>query len=94
MHSIFTKTKARIWGTTNAWSLTSFAGTQQPNHECCVVLEIQGDDQNGYHLVKSPFGYVTADSWHPTKQDALQSASELFDVDVAVDEWSASKPTD
>ena len=89
MLSIFAITKARIWGTTNAWSLTQFAGSDQLNCECIVELEIQGDDRNGYNLVMSPTGFFTADSWHQTKDDALLSALELFGV--AQDEWTISR---
>jgi hypothetical protein len=81
MHSIYATTKARIWGTANAWSLSQSGGSDQPNQECIVELEIQGDDRNGYHLVMTPSGYFTADSWHPTKHDAVESARELFGID-------------
>lgn len=47
---------------------------------CPVALEIQGTDRDGYHLVMSPQGVFTADSWHPTLRDAVAAAEELFDV--------------
>ena len=87
MTSIFTTTKARIWGTTNSWSLIQFAGSDQPKCECTVELEIQGDDLDGYNLVMSPTGFFTADTWHQTKDDALLAALELFGV--ARDAWSS-----
>jgi hypothetical protein len=88
---VFAITKARIWGTTNAWSLSQFAGADQPNCVCVVELKIQGDDQNGTHLVMSPAGYFTADSWHATKDDALSSAFELFGVTRST--WTNSRST-
>lgn len=89
MHSIYASTTTRIWGTRNAWSAARTGGPDQPNCECAVELEIQGDDRNGYNLVMSPTGFFTADSWHPTKQDALDAACEIFGVSQA--EWSASR---
>jgi hypothetical protein len=86
MLSITTTTRARVWGTKNAWSLAPFRTADEPNQECEVELEIQGDDGNGYHLVMSPHGFFTADSWHQTKQDALDTARELFGV--LPDAWS------
>lgn len=91
MLSIFAIMKAHIWGTTSAWSLSQFAGADQPNCDCVVELEIQGDDRNGYHLVMSPAGYFTADSWHATKVDALNSAFEMFGV--SKNAWSNTRPT-
>ena len=89
MTSIFTTTKARIWGTTNSWSLSQFAGSDQPKSECLVELEIQGDDHDGYNLVMRPSGFFTADTWHRTKDDALLEALELFGV--ARDAWSNNR---
>jgi hypothetical protein len=51
-----------------------------------VLLEIQGDEKNGYHLVKAPDGFLAADSWHRTIGEAQQSARELFGVEP--DQWS------
>ena len=91
MLSITTTTKARVWGTKNAWSLSPLRIADEPNHECEVQLEIQGDDRNGYHLVMSPNGFFTADSWHQTIQDALDTARELFGV--ITDDWSKPNRT-
>jgi len=88
MLSIFTTTRTQIWGTKDAWSLSAFRGSDQLSHEYIVDVEIQGDEKNGYNLVMSPSGHFTADSWHQTKQDALDAAKELFDVPQDV--WSDS----
>jgi len=45
-----------------------------------VELEIQGDEENGYHLVMSPAGFFTADEWYKSKEDALAAALELFGI--------------
>ena len=37
----------------------------------------------------SPNGFFTADSWHPTKQDAIDAASEIFGV--AHTAWSDTR---
>lgn len=89
MLSTTTTTRARIWGTNNAWSLSPFRTADEPNQECDVELKIQGDDRDGYHLIMSPHGFFTADSWHQTKEDALSTARELFGVLPAA--WS--RPT-
>ncbi|ADB17722.1 hypothetical protein Psta_3058 [Pirellula staleyi DSM 6068] len=75
-----TTTRARVWGTENAWSLSPVQTADEPNQLCDIELEIQGDDQNGYHLVMSPRGFFPADTWHQTKQDALDTARELLGV--------------
>ena len=91
MHSIYATTTTRIWGTRNAWSAERTGGPDQPNTECTVQLEIQGDDRNGYNLVMSPEGFFTADSWHPTKNDAIDAACEIFGVSET--SWSNSLAT-
>jgi len=92
MHSIYATTTARIWGTSNAWSAAQTVFPDQPNRDCTVELEIQGDDRNGYHLVMAPSGFFTADSWHPAKQDALDAACDIFDVPQ--NEWSDVRTTE
>jgi hypothetical protein len=57
-----------------------------PSTERRVELEIQGDPKNGYHLVMSPEGCFTADSWHATLEDALADALGLFGVPI--DGWT------
>ena len=80
--------RARIWGTTNCWSLSPGPESRDPGQECIVSLEIEGDRQNGYHLVMSPAGFFTADYWYETREDALNEAEELFGV--RPDEWTES----
>ncbi|GJM25378.1 MAG: hypothetical protein DHS20C16_17930 [Phycisphaerae bacterium] len=76
-------TTVRIWGTENSWSL---AGKEGGAKECVVTLEIQGDQRSdGYQLVMSPAGFLTADSWHESKDDALRTAAEMFGV--TRDDW-------
>lgn len=91
MQSIYARTSVRIWGTKNAWSASQTGGPDQPSRLCTVELEIQGDGHDGFHLVMSPSGFFTADSWHPTKQDALDAALEVFDIDQS--EWSNTPPS-
>ncbi|MCH9656024.1 MAG: hypothetical protein K0U86_18955 [Planctomycetes bacterium] len=86
MQSITAKTRARIYGTSQAWRLSFQADQTEVFKECEVSLEIQGDRRNGYHLVMSPSGFFTADSWHETRQDALEKANELFGIKF--EEWS------
>jgi hypothetical protein len=80
------KTVALILGTPNSWSLAARPGETFPCQKREVQLEIQGDPKNGYHLIQRPEGFFTADSWHATLRDALESAYELFNV--RPEEWA------
>jgi len=53
--------------------------------EVRIELEIQGDDIDGYHLVKTPEGCFTADDWYASKLRALEVAQEEFGVPL--DGW-------
>ncbi len=86
MKTLRAQTRATIFGTHNSWSLSWRRGFEKAGTECAVRLEIQGDDKNGYHLVKSPEGFFTADDWHATLTEAQRSARELFGV--GLDQWS------
>lgn len=85
MHSIYATTTTLIWGTTNAWSAEQTGGPDQTSIRCAVKLEIQCD-RHGCSLVMSPSGFFTADSWHPTKEDAIDAAREIFGVPATA--WS------
>jgi hypothetical protein len=78
--SLVAHTRARIFGTTDSWSLTAHPGSGPEGRDCSVRLEISGDARNGYHLAMSPEGFFTADSWYISQEEALASASELFKV--------------
>lgn len=91
MNSIVTKIKIQVYGTRNSWSLSPHNGMSGMGKFCEVTLEIQGDPQNGYHLEMSPEGFFMADSWHETKQEALDSARELFGV--AHNDWVKTPAT-
>jgi hypothetical protein len=73
-------TRARIWGYTNSWSLAPSLRQKGPDQECDVRLEIQGNKKHGYHLIMAPEGFFTADSHHPTIDDVMAAAEELFGV--------------
>jgi hypothetical protein len=77
---------ALICGTSNAWKVAEPSDPPATTQERVVLLEIRGDEKNGYHLVMSPKGCFIADSWHATIEDALDTAHRLFDV--RPDEWS------
>jgi hypothetical protein len=83
MRRLRAQTTAVIFGTRNSWSLSWHPGCERAGTECNVQLEIQGDEKNGYHLVKSPEGFFTADDWHMSLEAAQNSAAELFGVKVA-----------
>ena len=69
-----------ISGTYNAWKVAEPPDPTSSVQERAVALEIQGDAKTGYHLIMSPSGCFTADSWHETIEDAMDSALRVFDV--------------
>ncbi len=58
-----------ICGTSNAWKVA------EPSD-----LKFKAIQGGGYHLIMSPKGCFTADSWHKTVKDRKDTAHELFDV--------------
>ncbi len=85
MTSLIARTEVLIRGTHNAWSLAE-AGSPE-GKLCSVHLEIQGDENRGFHLVMSPDGFFTTDRWHLTIKEAQEDARELFGV--ATDAWAS-----
>jgi hypothetical protein len=73
----------KIWGTTNCWKVATTTDPAEYVQERFIELEIQGDETNGFHLNVSPAGCFTADSWHPTIGDAMETAERLFGVERA-----------
>ncbi|MFV8784104.1 hypothetical protein ACNKU7_16915 [Microbulbifer sp. SA54] len=80
MKTIKAKKIVNIWGEKNAWSHAPHPGTNQRCSQSLTELEIQGDDQSGYHLVMSPVGYFSADYWYESLQEAKESAEKFFGV--------------
>jgi len=80
MEKIRATARAKVWGTSRAWSLAPNESKEAPYTECMVNLVIQGTKKNGYHLIMSPEGYFAADNWYESKKDAFESAYELFGV--------------
>jgi hypothetical protein len=74
-----------ISGAGNAWNVAQPSDTAASVRERIVLLEISGDDRDGYHLIMSPEGCFTADTWHECKDDALDTAERLFNV--RPDDW-------
>ncbi len=75
-----------IYGSGNAWKVGEPSDPPAGVRERQVTLEIQGDAQNGYHLVMSPEGCFTADTWHESLANAKATAKELFNV--SPDGWA------
>jgi hypothetical protein len=69
-----------VRGTSNAWKVAEPSDPPAPVHEREVALEIQGNPRDGYHLLMSPTGYFTADTWHQTVEDAKDAAHRWFGV--------------
>ncbi len=86
MKILIAQIEVRITGIENAWGVTPSGDT---TGRCVPVeLELQSDGTAGYHLVKSPDGYFTADDWFPTLEEA--QAAALEDFGVALDSWVVS----
>ena len=71
-----------ICGAGNAWKVAEPTDPPAMVQEREVALEIQGNASNGYHLVMSPAGCFTADTWHESVEDAKATAAELFGVSL------------
>ena len=69
-----------IRGTSNAWKVAEPFVPPAQVHERKVTLEIWGNPRDGYHLLMSPAGCFTADTWHETVEDAKDTAQRLFGV--------------
>jgi len=69
-----------IRGSGTAWKVAEPSDPPARVQQRVVTLEIQGDGENGYHLVMSPAGCFTADTWHESVEDAKATAAEVFDV--------------
>jgi hypothetical protein len=69
----------------NAWKLALPTDPREHVQDRQVTLEIQGDGATGYHLVMSPEGCFTADTWHDSIEDAKHTAQDAFGV--SLDAW-------
>jgi len=77
--SIISTVRAQIvCGSANSWRVADATDPADQITVLDVELEMQGDEQSGYILPMSPAGCFTADSWHASKEDALDAAEELF----------------
>lgn len=75
-----------IYGSGNAWKVGEPSDPPAGVSKRLVMLEIQGDAPNGYHLVMTPEGCFTADTWHESIASAKATAEELFSVPP--DRWA------
>lgn len=71
---------APMRGSGNAWKVAGPSDPPARVQEREVTLEIRGNAADGYHLVMSPVGCFTADTWHETAEEAKATAAELFGV--------------
>ena len=77
---------APICGTPNAWKVAEPSDPPALVQVREVALEIQGNARDGYHLLMSPAGCFTADTWHETVEEAKEAAHHLFGAPV--DTWT------
>jgi len=69
-----------IYGTSNSWSLTETKATPNNVNSANTSIYFEGNDKEGYHLVISPEGYLTADSWYESKKEVIEAAKELLNI--------------
>ena len=75
-----------ICGSGNAWKVAESSDPPAAVQHREVALEIQGSAATGYHLVMSPAGCFTADTWHESVADAKGTAAEVYGV--SPDAWA------
>ena len=82
------RTRAMIFGKpSDAWSLNPDSYPDSDGIECAVSLSIEGDEKNGYHLIKSPEGFFAADDWYQTLDEAKIAAHDQFGI--TSDAWAS-----
>lgn len=77
--------EVRIRGHSNRWGVADPSDTSVLVRRRMVDLEIQRDGKDGDHLIMSPEGCFTADTWHETLEDAMETAHRIFGVSPG--EW-------
>lgn len=82
------KVRSRIYFFGSGWKIAESSDPIENVRDVEVLLEIQGDTKDGYHLVMSPAGGFTADYWYASKQEALTSAFALFGVSSDERSWT------
>lgn len=75
-----------ISGIGNSWKVAEPSDPPSSIGERPVSPAIEGDEKIGYHLIISPEGCFTADTWHESIADAKATARAQFGV--AIDGWS------
>ncbi len=75
-----------MFGSESAWSLTPHSQVSGEGRECPIDLEIVGDPETGYHVVKSPSGFSAADDWYLTLEEALEAGRREFGI--GSEDWS------
>ena len=75
-----------IRGYANAWKVAGAADPRANIQDRVVTLEIVGNPADGYHLLMSPAGCFTADTWHESVEDAKGTAAVAFGV--SPDGWT------
>jgi hypothetical protein len=86
MTSLRARTRIRVFGNESSWSLTPHSHVSGEGRECAVDLEIVGDPEAGYHLVKCPSGFFAADDWYLTLDEALEAG--LREFGIGSKDWS------
>jgi hypothetical protein len=69
-----------ICGSGNSWKVAEPSDPPARVQDRSVTLQIQGDAAEGYHLVMSPAGCFTTDTWHESVENAKSTAEEVFGV--------------
>jgi hypothetical protein len=62
------------------WRVAEPSDPVEQTHDVEVQLALDGNDVDGYHLVMTPDGALTADDWYPTLHEAMAVANARFGV--------------
>ena len=73
-------TSARVRLLKGGWKLADSDDSSDHVRTLSIDLRIESDGKDGFHLVMTPTGLFTADTHHPSLEDAFETASELFGV--------------
>ena len=79
MVTLVAKTTANVAGDHGSWRLASDREGSR-SVITTVTLRIEGENEQGFHLIKSPDGFFTADDWFLTIDEAFDAAEECFGV--------------
>ena len=74
-----------IRSSANTWSAAKPSDPSAHVRDRRVDLEVEGNPRDGFHLIMSPDGCFTADTWHETAEEAKDAPLQAFGV--LLEDW-------